>query len=134
RRRGPSAPGRDATGTMQNSAGTAAAERGRRADLRSGLNAQRQTNQLRGVVPDRFRAQAGKAMQALSGMDPDQKSQPRQAAEAGRALTSEERANARKDVREQLDRQDREAKSDKYGWIRQRQQRGKDRGGGGRGR
>jgi hypothetical protein len=134
-RRGPAAPGGDATPTMRNSANTAAAEQGRRTDLRSRLNAQRQTNQLRGAVPDRFRAQAGRAMQSLSNaVDANQKSQLRQAAESTRALTNEERANAPKEVRERLDHQDRKAKSDRFGWIKQRQQRGKDRGGGGRGR
>src|SRR5208282_835251 len=73
---------------------TAHAEDERRSKVRERLNAMRQTNQLRGAVPDRFRAQAGRAMQALGRvMEPDPQSQLRQAAQAGRALSSEERAN-----------------------------------------
>ena len=109
---------------------TAAAEQDKRSGLRDRLNAQRQSNQLRGSRSDRFRAQAGAAMQALDH-DIDPQTLARQAAEAGR---SDQRDTSPQDVKERLDRQDRKAQSEKSSSGNQPQQRGKDRGGGGRGR
>jgi MobA/MobL family len=110
-------------------------EHDKREKIRAGLNARRQTDRLRGSAPGRFRSQAGKAMDPLSPeMQPDPQSQARQGAASGRTLTSEERANAPQDVREGLDRQDRKTQSEKFISGTGPQQRGKDRGGGGRGR
>ncbi len=116
---------------------TALAEHDKRGKIREGLNARRQTNQLRAATPDRFRSQAGRAMDALSSASqPDQKTQARQAAASGRTLSSEERANAPQDVKKRLDRQDR--KSAKRATFTPSgsspQQTGKSRSGGGRGR
>lgn len=108
---------------------TARDEHGKREKIREGLNARRQTDRLRGSTPDRFRAQAGRAMDGI-----DQQTQARSASASGRTLTAEERANAPKEIRERLDRQDKKAKNGKFGSQSQTQQRGKDRGGGGRGR
>ncbi len=108
---------------------TARNEHGKREKIRDGLNARRQTDRLRGSTSDRFRAQAGGAM---DGLDPQ--TQARQAAASGRALSSEERANAPQEVRERLDRQDKKGQAEKFASQSQPQRRGKDRGGGGRGR
>jgi hypothetical protein len=116
---------------------TAHAEHEKREKIRARLDAQRQTNRLRGAAPDRRRAQAGRAMDALGRVieQADGRDQARQAAESGRALTSEERANAPQEVRERLDDQDRKAGEQKFQTGHQQEQkRGKDRGGGGRGR
>jgi hypothetical protein len=110
-------------------------ENERREKIRAGLNARRQTNQLRGATPDRYRTQAGGAAAALGrGMDVDPRTQARQAAESGGTLSSEERANAPPEVRGRLDQQDRKAQTEKFTPGSQQQHRGKDRGGGGRGR
>ena len=109
---------------------TARDEHGKREKIREGLNARRQTDRLRGSTPDRFRAQAGRAMDGI-----DQQTQARHAAASGRTLTGEERANAPQEIRERLDRQDKKAETAKFAPQSQpQQQRGKDRGGGGRGR
>ncbi len=114
---------------------TAAAEDSRRTKVLERLNAMRQTNQLRGMTPDRFRAQAGSAAATLGRiMDSDPQTQIRRAAASGRALSSDERANAPQEVRERLDRQDRKAQSEKFSSGSQQQPRAKGRNGGGRGR
>jgi MobA/MobL family len=113
---------------------TAAAEQDRRGGIRERLGAQRQTNRLRGAMPHRFRAQAGRAMDALAqSMEIDPATQARQAAEIG-GLSGEQRANAPQDVKERLDRQDRNAEATKFAPNANQQKLGKDRGGGGRGR
>ena len=117
---------------------TAHAENEKRTKIRERLNAMRQTNQLRGSQPDRFRAQAGRAMQALGHVvESDQQNQVRQAAASGRALTSDERASAPQDLKEKVAWQDKRA-AQRAAFIPARrdnnQERGKDRGGGGRGR
>ncbi|MGO9174288.1 MAG: MobA/MobL family protein [Rhodomicrobium sp.] len=108
---------------------TARDEHGKREKIREGLNARRQTDRLRGSTPDRFRAQARGAM---DGLDPQ--TQARHAAASGRTLSSEERANAPQEIRERHDRQDKKAETEKFAPQSQPQQRGKDRGGGVRGR
>ncbi len=108
----------------------ARAEDEKRSQIRGRLNAQRQSNQLRGSRSDRFRAQAAGATQTL---DIDPQTLARQAAETG-SLSGEQRANAPQDVKERLDQQDRKTESEKFTSSTQPQQRGKDRGGGGRGR
>ena len=62
---------------------TARDEHGKREKIREGLNARRQTDRLRGTTPDRFRAQAGSAMDGI-----DQQTQARQAAASGRTLSA----------------------------------------------
>ena len=110
---------------------TARHEHGKREKIREGLNARRQTDRLRGSTPERLRAQAGRAKDAL-----DPETQARQAASSGRTLTGDERANAPQEVKERLDRQDR--KSAERGMFQSStgkdQQSGKGRNGGGRGR
>jgi hypothetical protein len=116
----------------------AAAEHDKRRVIRARLNAGRQANRLRGAAPDRFRAQAGAAMDALGrviDMDADSKTQARRAADSGQTLSSRERANAPQEVRERLDARDRKAATERNASVSSRQQnRGKGRGGGGRGR
>jgi hypothetical protein len=117
----------------------AAGEHAKRGGIRGRLNAGRQTNRLRGAAADRFRAQAGAALSALGRvMDSDSQTQARHAAGSGRTPSSEERANAPGDGREQRDRQDRQAATERLSSTGQHQQnppnRGKDRGGGGRDR
>lgn len=116
---------------------TAAAEHDKRGGIRERLNAQRQTNRLRGGAPDRFRAQASRAMDALERvMDYDSQGYARQAAASGPALSSGERANASPEVRERLDwRQARKEITERNSSAGASQHnRGKERGGGGRGR
>jgi hypothetical protein len=78
----------------------------------------------------------GKIQERMRDIDPQQ--QIRQAAAAGRALTSDERANASPEVRERLARDDKRSqdRSSFFGGGNSRgQDRGKDgRSGGGRGR
>ncbi|MGO9172219.1 MAG: MobA/MobL family protein [Rhodomicrobium sp.] len=115
---------------------TAVAEHDKRGKIRAGLNAQRQSNQLRAATPDRFRAQAGKAMHDLAHVTPDPQTMARQAAESGRTLTSDERANASPETKANLDRQDKASRSWHRDSFSSQQQKGKDNGrsGGGRGR
>ena len=110
---------------------TARDENGKREKIREGLNARRQTDRLRGSTPDRFRAQAGRSMDAL-----DRQTQARQAAASGRPLTGDERANAPQEVKERLDRQDRKSaeRSMFQSGTGNEQKGGKGRNGGGRGR
>ena len=116
---------------------TAHAENEKRAKIRERLNAMRQTNQLRGAQPDRFRAQAGRAMQALGRlMEQDQQNQVRQAVASGRPLTSGERANAPEDMKQNIGWREKRAAA-RAAFIPAKhndQERGKSRGGGGRGR
>jgi hypothetical protein len=117
----------------------AADEHAKRGDIRGRLNAQRQTNRLRGAAADRFRAQAGAALTALGRvMDSDPQTQARKAAGSGRTSSSEERANASGDAREQRDQQNRQAATEMFSSTSRQQHnqsnRGKDRGGGGRDR
>ena len=116
---------------------TAHAENEKRTKIRERLNAMRQTNQLRGCQPDRFRAQAGRAMQALNHvMEQDQQNQVRQAATSGRALTSDERANAPQDLKEKIAWQDKRV-AQRAAFIPGRRDNSRTRqgrGGGGRGR
>jgi len=114
---------------------TAAAEHDKRKRIRAVLNAQRQTNQLRGIVPDRLHTQAGRAMGAPGHvMDADRQTQARQAAQSGRPLSADERARLPQHVRERLDAQDRKLSIERFISTAQQQHRGKDRGGGGKGR
>ncbi len=116
---------------------TAHAEHDRHREIRAQLNAQRQSNRLRGATPDRFRAQAARAMNALGHViEADPQTQLRQAAQSGRALSSEERANVPEDVREKIGRQNRQA-AKRASFTPGRggsQPNGKGRSGGGRGR
>ena len=117
---------------------TAQAENEKRTKIRERLNAMRQTNQLRGLQPNRFRAQAGNAMQALGRvMEPDPQGHARQAAASGRVLTGDELANAPQDLKEKIGWQERRA-AQRAALIPKRgdrQERGREgRGGGGRGR
>jgi MobA/MobL family len=113
-----------------------AAEYDKRGGIRGWLDAQRQTNRLRGRAPDRFRAQAGTAMQALQrAMDPDPQMQARQAELSGRTLSSDERANVPRDVRDRFDRQESKRATERFMSSSHAQHnRGRERGGGGRGR
>jgi hypothetical protein len=114
---------------------TAAAEHDRRRNIRAGLNAQRQTNQLHGATPDRFRIQPGRAMGALGHvMDSDRQTQARQAAESGRTLSADERASLPQNVKERLDGQDRKLSIETFLSAARQHHRSRDRGGGGRGR
>jgi len=114
---------------------TAAAEHEKRKRIRAGLNAQRQTNRLRGVVPDRLHTQPGIAMGALRHvMDSDRQTQARQAAQSGRPLSADERASLPQHVRERLDAQERKVSIERFISTAQQQHRSRDRGGGGRGR
>ena len=126
-------PARSALALMK----TAHAENEKRAKIRQRLNAMRQTNQLRGSQPDRFRAQAGRAMQVLGRiMEADPQNQIRQAAASGRALTGDERANAPQDLKEKIGWREKRA-AQRAAFVpgkRDSQERGKGRGGGGRGR
>ena len=86
---------------------TAVAEQDRRNKIRAGLNAQRQSNQLRASTPQRLRAQAGpprspaEAARRIQNQHPDAQTMARQAAQSGRTLSSEERANASPELRGQ---------------------------------
>ncbi len=126
-------PARTALALMK----TAHAENEKRIKIRERLNAMRQTNKLRGSQPDRFRAQAGQAMHALGRiMDSDPQNQIRQAAASGRALTSDERANAPQDLKEKVAWQEKRA-TQRAAFIPGRsdtKESGRGRGGGGRGR
>jgi hypothetical protein len=116
---------------------TATAEHDRRGKIRASLNAQRQTNQLRAATPQRFRAQAGKAMQTLArDTQLDQQAQIRKAAQSGRTLSAEERANASPELQAKLHAQDKAASRAWHGASNSNQQQGKGKGrtGGGRGR
>ena len=111
-------------------------EHSRRAGIREGLNAQRQSNQLRAMTADRFRARAGRGKPMSAGNEPSPQEQARQAVQSGRALTGDERANAAPELKERLARQDRriaKRATFAHGEGNQRQQ-DKGRGGGGRGR
>jgi len=112
-------------------------EHSRRAGIREGLNAQRQSNQLRAMTADRSRARAGAGRQMSSGDNqPSPQEQARQAVQSGRTLTGDERANASPDLKERLASQDRriaQRATFAHGEGNQRQQ-DKGRSGGGRGR
>ncbi len=136
---GPISPSRNPAESAKAFLKTAFAEHDKQGRIREALNAKRQTNRLRAATPQRFRAQAGNAMQALARVsEPDQQSQLRQAAQAGRALSSEERANASPEVREKLDQQNKAASRAGHSASNSNQQQGKGkdsgRSGGGRGR
>ncbi len=122
---------------------TATAEQAKHRDIRAGLNTQRQTNQLRASMPQRSRERAGpprspaEAARRIQNQHSDAQTMARQAAQSGRTLSSEERANASPELREKLDARDKASRS----WPRdsfssQQQKGGKDKGrnGGGRGR
>ncbi len=112
-----------------------AGEHDRRRRMRTALNAQRETNQLRGAPSLRSDAQAGRVMQTRDHiLGSDRQAQARQAAQSGRTLTSDERINAPQDVKERLAWQERKASTERFLSLSQPQHRGKDRGGGGRGR
>ena len=116
---------------------TARIEHDKREKIRAGLNARRQTGRLLVSSPARLRSQAGKAMDPLSPlMQPHPQNQIRQDAASGRPLTAEERANAPKDVRERLDRHDRQNQERGTPSANGKgdQPRGNGRNGGGRGR
>ncbi len=121
----------------------AVAEQNRRGKIRAGLNAQRQGNRLRASVPQHIRDQAGpprspaEAARRIQHQHPDAQTVARQAAQSGRTLSSEERANASPELRAQLDRQDKASRSWHRDSFSSQQQKGgndKGRSGGGRGR
>jgi hypothetical protein len=85
-------------------------ERDRRRSIRGALNAQRQTNQLRGATPEYLHAQSR------------------------RSQSAGERTNAPQSVQQRLDAQDRTASIARIVSVVPQHHRGRDRGGGGRGR
>lgn len=121
---------------------TAVAEQDRRTKIRAGLNALRQSNQLHASTPQRLRAQAdpprspAEAARRIQNQHPDAQTQARQAAQSGRTLTSEERANASPELRGKLDARDKASRSWHRDSFSTQKQKGKDKGrsGGGRGR
>jgi len=112
---------------------TAHAEHARREGLRSRLTAERQSNQLRAGTPQRRRSQAGNALDALTQAAGPQE-QIRQGAQSGRVLSAEQKANAPKDVRQISAHRTDGSKARGEAQSKNHQHRGKDRGGGGRGR
>jgi hypothetical protein len=111
----------------------ATTEHDQRKQIRNRLNAQRHINQVRCPVPDRL---SGEASRGAPGhvMESDRQSQARLAAQSGRPLSADERAALPQHVGERLDAQDRKASTENVLAFRHHQQRGRDRGGGGRGR
>jgi hypothetical protein len=125
-------PDKSAIGLMK----TAFAEDQKRSTIREHLNGLRHANHARAATPDRIRPGQGRGAGAVErNAALDAQSQLRQAAQSGRTLSSDERANAPEDVRGTLDRQDRQA-AQRVTFERtpSGNQTGKGWSGGGRGR